>query len=276
MKDLLQNRDHRFNEVLFQGRNKSYGAYAIRTDYEHTLVKAMFSGIVLFAVIAATPFVLNSLKETPKVIKLPGEEHVLKQIPVEIEKEPKKIEAQPQTKTVKTVSLEMPNPTRKVTKEVPVAKVSDTEDANIGLVTTPGIPPTVNTSPPAVNGPVTTNPPLNVNTTIAPKVLDNTPKTAVDVSADFVGGINAFRNKVISNFNTDRVEGSGTVFKTTVVFIVEKDGTISEVIANGPNTDFNKEAEKTIKSIRGKWTPAKLDGQSVRSYFRFPISMQLE
>jgi hypothetical protein len=40
--------------------------------------------------------------------------------------------------------------------------------------------------------------------------------------------------------------------------------------------DFNKEAEKTIKGIKGKWNPAKFQGENVRSYFRFPISMQFE
>ena len=39
---------------------------------------------------------------------------------------------------------------------------------------------------------------------------------------------------------------------------------------------FNKEAEKTIKGIKGKWNPAKFQGENVRSYFRFPISMQFE
>ena len=39
---------------------------------------------------------------------------------------------------------------------------------------------------------------------------------------------------------------------------------------------FNKEAEKTIRNIKGKWMPAKLNGKNVRSYFNFPISMQFE
>ena len=61
-----------------------------------------------------------------------------------------------------------------------------------------------------------------------------------------------------------------------MTFVVERDGTISNVKAVGANADFNRESEKVIKSIKGKWNPAKLGGQNVRSYFRFPISMQFE
>jgi protein TonB len=53
-----------------------------------------------------------------------------------------------------------------------------------------------------------------------------------------------------------------------VVFLISKQA--------GANADFNKEAEKVIKNIKGKWNPAKLGGQNVRSYFKFPISMQFE
>ena len=90
------------------------------------------------------------------------------------------------------------------------------------------------------------------------------------MEADFLGGINAFRNKVNENFDTSSVESeSGEVIKGTITFVVETDGTISNVKVNGANADFNKEAEKTIKKIKGKWNPAKLQGEKVRSYFRF-------
>ena len=44
----------------------------------------------------------------------------------------------------------------------------------------------------------------------------------------------------------------------------------------GKNTDFNNEAERTIKSIKTKWTPGKVNGQPVRSRFRFPVTMNFE
>jgi len=57
---------------------------------------------------------------------------------------------------------------------------------------------------------------------------------------------------------------------------VEKDGSISNIKITGTNSDFNQEAERTIKSIKTKWTPAQLKGKAVRSSFRMPISMRIE
>jgi protein TonB len=129
----------------------------------------------------------------------------------------------------------------------------------------------INYTPPAVQDIPAKGPEISV-----PQPVDNSPKTTVDVQADFTGGINAFRNKVVNQFDTSVMDGTGEVVKTTLVFIVEKDGTISEVKATGPDAVFNREAVKTIKSVRGKWIPAKLNGENVRSYFKFPISMQSE
>ena len=100
--------------------------------------------------------------------------------------------------------------------------------------------------------------------------------TEVDVEAEFsAGGIDGFRRRVQENFDTEAVEGEG-ILTTTVSFVVEVDGSISQVKATGSNSDFNREAERTIKSIRTKWKPGKKGNQSVRSRFRFPLKMKFE
>jgi protein TonB len=73
-----------------------------------------------------------------------------------------------------------------------------------------------------------------------------------------------------TNFDSSVIENeTGEVVKAVVTFVVERDGTISNIKVSGANADFNKEAEKTIKGIKGKWNPAKFQGENVRSYFRF-------
>ena len=271
MQNLLQNQDTKFTEILFQGRNKDYGAYVIRTEYGNTMMKAMFAGVAFFAAIAISPLVINSFKapvEKPNTI---GQSHGFTQIDEIPDTPPQVVKPIVPVKPVEnTVKLEIPTPTRNAVKETPATKLSDTENAKIGTENIVGTPPVVNYTPPVVNTPV------QVPVVDTPKPVDNSPKTTVDVSADFMGGINAFRSKVVNNFDTSIMEGTGDVVKTTVVFIVEKDGTISDVKASGPNATFNKEAEKTIRTVKGKWIPAKLNGENVRSYFKFPISMQFE
>ena len=99
--------------------------------------------------------------------------------------------------------------------------------------------------------------------------------TSVDVEADYGnGGLNGFRVKVAENFDIEAVQGEG-VLTTTVKFVVETNGTVSQVKAAGSNADFNREAERVVSSIKG-WNPAKKGGVNVRSYYSLPLKMKFE
>ena len=261
------------NEVVFEKRNKEYGAYALRNEANVFLKKALFIGVGLFGLLAMTPLVIANLK--PKAIDNPvfvdinikdlnlPEDVVERPIPRVI---PPKAPVQ-----VKTQSLTPPTPTRDAVKEETINQKVD--DAVISTTTTPGVAVT-NPNQHVVTG--TENGKEIVKETPAKPNTNEIVKN-VDVEADFIGGVNAFRTKVLQNFDSSVVENeTGEVVKAVVTFVVERDGTISNIKVSGANTDFNKEAEKTIKGIKGKWNPAKFQGENVRSYFRFPISMQFE
>ena len=259
-----------FNEVLFRNRNKKYGAYILRTEEDHILFKSTFLGIALIGAISIFPLVFNAFQNVETKV----DEHKiydLKDLNDTPDKPPVFIKPlssnPPKTNTIK---YEIPNPTTNPTVEKPSPSVKDFEKANIGTETIVGELPTV-----SIAQPIT--PPINISKDIITKpVIDNTPKTVVDIEATFGGGINSFRSKVVENFDTDSFNGTGDLMKTTVTFIIEKDGTISNIKAVGSNAEFSSEAERTIKNIRDKWIPAKLNGQYVRSYFKFPISIQFE
>lgn len=261
------------NEVVFEKRNKEYGAYALRNEANVFLKKALFIGVGLFGLLAMTLLVIANLK--PKAIENPvfvdinikdlnlPEDVVERPIPRVI---PPKAPVQ-----VKTQSLTPPTPTRNAVKEETINQKVD--DAVISTTTTPGV---------AVTNP---NQHVTAGTENGKEIVKETPAKPnpndiirdVDVEADFIGGVNAFRTKVLQNFDSSVIENeTGEVVKAVVTFVVERDGTISNIKVSGTNTDFNKEAEKTIKGIKGKWNPAKFQGENVRSYFRFPISMQFE
>ncbi len=273
MKNFLHpDKDFRFNEILFENRNKNYGAYVLRNEESSMLTKSLFIGIAIFGAISITPLLFNSFK-TPPIIKDNFGPHILTPVDETPEKKPEIIKpitpvAPPK---VNTYDSRIATPTRNANEPKPISK-TDKDNAIPGTQTSLDNPPITDFTPPIVVAPV-------VNTPIvvaAPKVMDNSPVSVVDVEANFAAGINAFRNKVVQNFDTDSFDGSGDLLKTTVTFIVEKDGTISAIKAVGEDNKFNREAESTIKNIKGKWNPAKLNGQNVRSYFKFPISMQFE
>ncbi|RXM37506.1 energy transducer TonB [Chryseobacterium sp. CH21] len=281
MKQHNQNQEFRFNEVLFEHRNKDYGAYVLRNESDRILTKALFIGASLMAAVSLTPFVISAFK-TPEVITDVGfvlpppmiipEENKPKDPPAQIVK----TVAPPNTKTFDST---VPTPSSDAKDDVKKDPIPD--DAVAGFVNNfKGDPVTPNTpNVPTVSvgtGPVINTPP--------PVISDPVDKTKIaesgelGVEASFAGGIDSFRNKVMNNFDGSGFE-SEDVVKTTVTFIVEMDGTISGVKANGTNADFNSEAMRTIKNIssKGKWIPAKnKKGEFVRSYFKFPISMKFD
>lgn len=269
-KNFHTNDEHRaFNEIVFENRNKAYGAYALRNEANLYMQRAFFTGLAIFAVLTITPLVINLLKPVPTEVPL-GVPHFLD--PVDqpedvIQKHP--IVAPIKPEQVKTKSLDTPTPTRNPEKETIISPKDN--DALISDRNREGVPAD-NQHPTPDNGSGST---VKIDNT--PKVDPNAIPTTVDVEAGFVGGIETFRNKVLQNFDTEAVSSdSGEIIKGVVTFVVEKDGTITNIKASSPNPDFSKEAEKTIKGVREKWNPAKLNGQAVRSYFRFPISMQFQ
>ncbi|AZA82665.1 energy transducer TonB [Chryseobacterium lactis] len=281
MKQQNQNQEFRFNEVLFEHRNKEYGAYALRNESDRILTKALFVGVSLMAAVSITPFVISALKgpsitkqiiscdfgpidiknvDTPEVI--PPIETIMPVTP---------------PPSVKTYDDRLPEPTAHPINEK--IEAVDKTNAVASTQTSEGKETTKDTYIPIVpraiggEGIPTAKPEPKVEVTDPKKI-----ETELSVEANFSGGIDSFRNKVMNNFDSSGFE-SGDVMKTSVTFIVETDGTISGVKANGTNADFNNEAIRTIKLIsnKGKWIAAKnKKGESVRSYFKFPISMKFD
>ncbi|WP_415325075.1 energy transducer TonB [Chryseobacterium sp. MMS23-Vi53] len=98
----------------------------------------------------------------------------------------------------------------------------------------------------------------------------------IDKAADYPGGINALRQEVANLFYTDGVYAEQKTVKANVAFIVEKDGTISNVQAQGDNFTFNRQAEIALYSVSEKFSPAIIKGDPVRYRFKLPLTMSFE
>ena len=120
----------------------------------------------------------------------------------------------------------------------------------------------------------------------------------VDKKVDFSkGGMHGFRELLILNADLDKIDGyedlpeeekkeiqklisenkptPSVMLYTTLTFIIEPDGTMSNILAEGENQSFNKEMERTLKTIKDKWIPAEIKGKKVRSYYKMPIRMRI-
>ncbi|ACU06884.1 TonB family protein [Flavobacteriaceae bacterium 3519-10] len=266
------------DEIVFENRNKAYGAYDLRTTYRSVLTKAFIIGTVLFLVGAITPFVIMKIQEMNAreavevdanlIDILPEEEQIIEQPKDEPPPPPPPPKEEPKIEIIQNV---VPEPVKAPKVETPPPPISRQLETTTGVVAQEGVKAPAYTPPPPPPGPS-----KSTTVEVKPQVSETQVYTEVEQLAEFPGGINSFRSKVNSSFDTSVMDGDEGTVKTEVTFVVERDGSITDVKASGSNRDFNAEAIRTVKSIKNKWAPAKINGQAVRYRFRMPLTMQFE
>ncbi len=264
------------DEIVFENRNKEYGAYDLRSSYRRILTRSMIIGTLIFCIAAITPFVVMKIKQLAAKEKTEVDANLIEILPEEqvkeeiVEKEetppppPPKVEEK-----IEILQNVVPEPVKAPKVETPPPPISEQLKTTTGLINQEGVKQTAHIPPPVQAPPK------------AAAVESKAPSTtevyeSVDQEAEFPGSLNSFRNKIAENFDNSAMEGGEGTLKTTVTFIVERDGSISDVKASGSNSDFNSEAVRTVKSIKTKWVPAKINGQPVRQRFRLPLTMNFE
>jgi len=265
------------DDIVFENRNRTYGAFDLRSNYRSVLTRAFIFGTILFCVVAIAPFVIMKIKqmnakETTEVnanlIDIVPEEVIIEQPKEEEPPPPPPPKEEPKQEVIQNV---VPEPVKAPKVETPPPPITKQLETTTGLVNQEGVKTPTYTPPPPPPGPG-----KSTTVEVKPQVSETQVYTEVEQLAEFPGGINAFRSKVNGSFDTSVMDGDEGTVKTEVIFVVERDGSITDVKANGPNKDFNAEAVRTVKSIKNKWAPAKINGQSVRYRFRMPLTMQFE
>jgi protein TonB len=100
--------------------------------------------------------------------------------------------------------------------------------------------------------------------------------TFVEEYPEFPGGDKALKEYIVNNIRYPEVaRQSGISGIVYVQFVVEKDGSISDVkVLRGIGGGCDEEAMRVVKSMP-KWKPGKQRGQPVRVYFTLPIEFKL-
>ncbi|MDG2464309.1 MAG: energy transducer TonB [Crocinitomicaceae bacterium] len=98
-----------------------------------------------------------------------------------------------------------------------------------------------------------------------------------DTEAMFVGGVNEMNKYIQSNVNYPQSSISrGEQGKVWVSFIVEKDGSITNIeLENNVSTDLDREAKRVVRSFPN-WIPGEVKMQKVRTRVRLPIKFILD
>lgn len=97
----------------------------------------------------------------------------------------------------------------------------------------------------------------------------------ISTDATYQGGFNEFRKKVSRNIDLSRFAFNG-VFKLEVTFTIGTEGDMSDVQISQSSglADFDRMIISSVKSIRNKWTPAKIRNIALASKFRLPLNFQ--
>lgn len=94
--------------------------------------------------------------------------------------------------------------------------------------------------------------------------------------AEYPGGINRLREQVAELVYTDGIETEEKVLKTSVSFVVETDGSVSFVQAEGDTPAFNRQAIIALYLLPEKFIPARVNGVVAKSRFKLPLTFRVD
>ena len=252
-------------DIIFENRNKEYGAYALRNDYDKRLIQAMGIGLGVVLLI----ILLNSLKLSNAADNNERNEkegYILKPLIIEPEKLPEpEIKKAIEKSKVRQVDYQAIDivPDNKVEKTL--VENSDVDNAAVSNTTSGGTPD---------NG-------ENINTSIiddkgkeqASHQEDNTPSVKIyQRDPQFPGGYEAFATFMRRNLVTPEELEIGEKKIVRIKFIVGKDGSITDiVILESPGKDYDKEVRRVIKKMP-KWEPAIQNDINVAVGYVLPVT----
>lgn len=265
-------------DIVFEGKNKEYGAFALRqSSWKRHLIA--FGLIVLFtALVAALPTIISTVQAATKNSDNIDETYVTSKIDVDIPLEEEKI-----------IETKMPEPPKlaEMKKFVPPTITTDdqasdpTEMAAMDDVThSKGFIGAFN-----VEGSLDKD---AVIKEIATQVMgDGNDKGKEDgnkifnvgtiqVNPQFPGGDAEMYEYIRKNLNYPVVDQEmGTQGRVSIKFVVSKTGEITNVqLIKGISPTCDKEALRVIKSMP-KWIPGKQNGEPVNVYFVIPVIYKL-
>jgi protein TonB len=255
--DLLKNE---WLDIVFEGRNKSYGAYDLRKSDTKTTTRALILGAVIFAFLVSIPLLASLIPESSDedmnmdkkivTVKLPPKEKPKENLPPPPPPPPKV----DQVKFVKPVVAKA----EEVVEEPP--KIKEIVDKKLGAETIKGDPDAELSVEPVGSGDVVEEDNNIYNT------------AGIEVKPDFPGGIEKFYKFVGKNYQVPEEEGlKGKVF---VSFVVEKDGSLTDIkVIRDIGYGTGKEAIRVLKSCP-KWNPGEQNGKKVRVLYSLPINIQ--
>jgi protein TonB len=255
-------------DIIFDGRNKEYGAYELRKTYNNRLRTALIGTAVVLLLLVGGYYLSNATGGPKKKVMQVAD------VELETVKEKKDEPPPPPPPKVEPPKIEMAKftppkivPDEEVKKEDKPPEQEKLDDTKIGVVNQEGIKDEGITAPPASD---------NKGVVEAPKEDYDKTFTKVEIESTYPGGMEAWARYLNKSLHyPDEAVNNEIQGDVVVQFIVDKEGNVSDVEAvAGPN-ELRDEAVRVIKKS-GKWVPAVQNGRQVKSYKKQPVKFRLE
>lgn len=260
-------------DILFEGKNKEYGAYELRKTYNKRIGLALAITAAIALMIFVGTVIAKNIEESsakPLEVKDLTLEQVQEEKPPPPPPPPPKLPPPPPIQTIQFTPPKIVKDEEVVKPPVENEKI---EEAKVDVKTVEGTKDVGIVAPPVEE--------KNTQVIEAPKVVaedEDKVFTKVEIEASFPGGDGAwgrYVKKAIES-NIDELTDAGESGQCRVKFIVSKDGSVSSVEAT--TMKGTKLAEIAVNAIRKgpKWKPAQQNGRAVNAYREQPVTFTIQ
>jgi len=263
------------DDIVFDGRNKSYGAFQLRRLYDKHMSRAMITGMLFFLLAVSTPTIINMIKG---FLPEPKDELTMKEVtlaeppPIDPKKPPPppppKVDPPPIKDQIKFVPPVVKKDEEVKDEEPPPPTVEEIKDKEIATETKKG-------EEGGVDGSLIEDAPP------APPVLEEPkeeePFAYVEQMPTFPDGTEAMYKYIYEKIKYPAIaRENGISGQVIIQFVVSKEGDIQKAkVVRGIGGGCNEEALRVVNGMP-KWKPGKHNGRAVPVTFTLPIKFVLQ
>ncbi|MDQ3017525.1 MAG: energy transducer TonB [Bacteroidota bacterium] len=263
------------DDIVFEGRNKEYGAFQLRKLYDKHMTRGIIIGAAMFILLFSAPNILKLIKGfMPKV----EDELVMKEVtlaeppPIDPKKPPPppppKVDPPPIKDQIKFVPPVVKKDEEVKEEEPPPPTIEEIKDKEIATETKEGDDEGVDES--------------LLEPEPAPAVIEEAPKdeepfTYVEQMPSFPDGTEAMYKYIYDKIKYPAIaRENGISGQVIVQFVVSKEGDISKAkVVRGIGGGCNEEALRVVNGMP-RWKPGKHNGRAVPVTFTLPIKFVLQ
>ena len=267
-----------WTEMVFEGRNKEYGAYRLRKNAGkrnlYSLITIFIAALAIWGGISLVKFVDSRTKSVAQtsVAELSALNQPKKKAEV---KQQKKVKLEQPEKVVERVksSVKFTAPVIKKDDEVKPEDELKTQDELMSTKTAIGALDVKGNDD--ANGEV-----LKIKEAVAqpePKPEVEKVFDVVEQMPSFPGGPSALMEWLSNNVKYPVVaQENGVQGRVVVSFVVERDGSITDVkVVRGVDPSLDREASRVVRAMP-RWIPGKQNGSAVRVKYNVPVAFRLQ